>query len=68
MMRIMLYRVKTSDTLWGIARDKLGDPNKYRSIRDWNNLPGFVLKPGQYLILYNTIEEEKGKNGQIGYH
>lgn len=56
------HRVRKSDTLWGIARDELGDPNRYRDIQKWNNLPGLALKPGQLLILYNPNEEVK-KNG-----
>lgn len=51
--------VRDSDTLWGIARDELGDPNKYRDIRDWNHLKGLLLKPGQVLLLYNPSEESK---------
>lgn len=51
------YTVRGADTLWGIARDKLGDPNKYRDIKDWNNLPGLAIRPGQKLKLYDPKEE-----------
>ncbi len=53
-----IYTVRGADTLWGIARDQLGDPNKYKDIRQWNGLPGFVVSPGQKLKLYNPNEEE----------
>ena len=54
-----IYTVKGTDTLWGIARDVLGDPNLYNDIRKWNNLSGFVIKPGQKLYLYDPEEEKK---------
>ena len=56
-----IYTVRSSDTLWGIARDKLGDANMYREIKEWNHLPGFVIKPGQKLKLYNPNKGEDGK-------
>ena len=48
-----IYTVRGADTLWGIARDYLGDPNKYKDIRKWNGLPGFTLHSGQKLKLYD---------------
>ncbi len=54
-----LYRVHGADTLWGIARDQLGDPNLYREIYQWNNLTSFVLRPGQILKLFNSNKEDK---------
>lgn len=59
-----VYTVRGADTLWGIARDQLGDHNKYKDIRKWNGLSGFVLFPGQKIKLYDPedygekIEEE----------
>ena len=55
-----VYTVRSTDTLWGIARDRLGDPNRYKDIQRWNNLTGLVVRPGQVLILYNS--KEKGEN------
>lgn len=51
------YRARSSDTLWKIARDELGDPMKYRDIARWNNMKSLVLRPGQILKLYNTNME-----------
>lgn len=53
-----VYTVRSSDTLWGIARDHLGDPNKYKDIQKWNGMSGLVPYPGQKLKLYNPNEEE----------
>lgn len=58
-----IYTVRAADTLWGIARDVLGDHRKYRDLKEWNNLPGFALKPGQKLKLYNPNERGEKKNG-----
>ncbi len=52
----LVYTVRGSDTLWGIARDKLGDPNRFRDIFKWNGLKSYVLFQGQKLKLYNPIE------------
>jgi len=52
-----VYTVRASDTLWGIARDLLGDPMKYKDIRNWNKLPGLVLKSGQKLFLYDPDKQ-----------
>ena len=52
----IIYTVRGADTLWGIARDQLGDHNKFKDIRKWNGLTGFVLRPGQKLKLYNPEE------------
>ena len=62
-----IYRVRGADTLWGIARDHLGDPNKYRDIKEWNNLPGFDIRPGMILKLYDPSKEEK-ENDNIADH
>ena len=52
----VVYTVRGADTLWGIARDQLGDHNKFRDIRRWNGLAGYVLYPGQKLKLYDPEE------------
>ena len=52
----VVYTVRGADTLWGIARDQLGDHNKFRDIRRWNGLTGYVLYPGQKLKLYDPEE------------
>lgn len=53
MLEKRVYIVRGADTLWGIARDQLGDPNKYKDIRRWNGLAGFTLRSGQKLKLYD---------------
>ena len=59
----IVYTVRAADTLWGIARDVLGDHNKYRDIKNWNKIPGFALKPGMLLKLYNPDEGGETENG-----
>ena len=61
MVRLMeknkMYRVRSPyDTLWGIARDQLGDPMKYRDIAKWNGIKNLVVHPGQILVLYDPKE------------
>jgi len=55
----IIYTVHGADTLWGIARDYLGDPNKYRDIYRWNNLTSLDVRPGQRLKLYDPTKEDK---------
>lgn len=43
------YTVKAGDTLWDIAKAKLGDGNRYKEIKELNGLKTDVIKAGQKL-------------------
>ena len=43
------YTVKRGDTLWGIAKDLLGDGSQYRKIKELNELVTDVIYPNQVL-------------------
>ena len=43
------YVVKHGDTLWGIAKERLGDGKKYKEIKKANGLITDVIKVGQVL-------------------
>ena len=45
------YVVQASDSLWKIAREQLGDENRWPEIQKLNGLPGTVIYPGQVLRL-----------------
>lgn len=45
------YRVRTGDTLFGIAQDQLGDKRLYRGIQQANGMSWLALTPGQTLVL-----------------
>ena len=62
----IVYTVHGADTLWGIAREQLGDPMLYKSIKEWNDLPGLALKPGQKLKLKKRIKEKN--DGDVPNH
>ena len=55
------YKVRSSDTFWGIARDQLGDPMKYRDLMRWNNIRNFKMKAGQVLKLYDPYLQENSE-------
>lgn len=43
------YTVKPGDSLWGIAKDKLGSGGRWNEIKELNNLSNNVIRPGQVL-------------------
>ena len=53
-----IYVARSTDTLWGIARDHLGDPMLYKELKEWNKLPGLVVRSGQKLFLYDPKREK----------
>lgn len=46
-----LYRVKPGDTLWKIAKNYLGDGNRYTEIMSLNNLQSGNIRVGQLITL-----------------
>ncbi|HUR11158.1 MAG TPA: glucosaminidase domain-containing protein [Flavitalea sp.] len=47
----VLHTVRLKETLYSISKKYAVDID---SIRSWNNLPGFGLKPGQELVIYKN--------------
>ena len=47
------YTVKSGDTLWKIAKDKLGSGNRYTEIKEINQLIGDYIYTGQTLKIPN---------------
>lgn len=47
----VLYTVKAGDTLWAIARDRLGTGTRYKEIMALNGLPSDKIRVGQTLRL-----------------
>jgi LysM repeat protein len=45
------YVVKAGDTLWAVARDRLGSGTRYREIAALNNLRSDLIRVGQTLLL-----------------
>ena len=45
------YTVTANDSLWKIAAEQLGDPNRWHEIQELNGLTGTVIYPGQVLKL-----------------
>lgn len=43
------YTVKPGDTLWKIAKNYLGDGNKYKEIQKANGLKDTIIKSGMIL-------------------
>lgn len=43
------YTVKSGDTLWKIAKNYLGDGNKYKEIQKANGMNDTVIFPGMVL-------------------
>ena len=58
------YTVRSGDTLWKIAEEKLGDGNRYRELASWNGLVNpSQIHVGQILQLtYESPQEEKNDN------
>lgn len=50
-MEYARYTVKSGDTLWSIARDRLGAGTRYKEIMALNNLISDVIRIGQILLL-----------------
>ncbi|MBR0423296.1 MAG: LysM peptidoglycan-binding domain-containing protein [Clostridia bacterium] len=60
----LLYRVKSGDTLWGIARQYLGGGPRYKEILDANGLTNDMIYPGQ--ILKIPAENAGDVNSNLG--
>ena len=52
-MSFVEYTVKRGDSLWKIAKSKLGSGSRYPEIMELNNLENEVIYPGQILKLPN---------------
>lgn len=59
------YVVKEGDTLWSIAENELGDPYRWKKIKDLNNLSTTEVENGQVLILPQDEEEIVAENSEI---
>lgn len=57
------YTVKKGDTLWKIAQKLLGNGNKYKVIKQLNNLQSDTIRTGQVL----KISEKKAETTETGY-
>jgi nucleoid-associated protein YgaU len=47
----MRYTVQPGDTLWAIARDRLGTGTRYTDIMALNNMGSSMIRAGQVLLL-----------------
>ena len=52
------YNVQPYDSLWKIAREQLGDENRWPELQELNHLEGTVIYPGQVLQLPGAPEPE----------
>lgn len=59
------YTVKKGDCLWNIAKDKLGDPYKWKALADVNKISQSnpVIYPGQVLNLDISGSSSDGSSG-----
>lgn len=58
---VRAYIVQPYDSLWKIARDELGDENRWPEIFELNNLTSTVIRPGDLLRLPEVAGEDPGE-------